>query len=547
MMSSPERVDPLELEIFRHAIESLVEELEINITRTAHSQIVYEYKDYAVGLLTRDFRLFGQSLHNLPIFLANLAEPVRDAVSVIGEDRLEPGDVFVSNYAPAIGQHLNNVLAAAPIHVDGTIVGYCAVLMHWSDIGGVAPTSTSWNARSIFQEGTQYRGIKVMSGGSFVPENIATIRANSYQPDTLIADVYAHAGACALGVRRWGERIATKWSPEHVSELVAAQTAASAQLARARVAAIPDGRYEATAFADDEGIPGTPPLPLSVTMIVEGDKMIADLSGMPPQTEAPINSGRFGGALAAVRVAFKSLIAPERGADEGFFEPLELVIPPGTVLSATGEAPMGFWHQTIGTTIDLVFKAIGSELPALVPAGHHANFAGLTFIGRRDDGAVWNAQVTVGGGFGASKDRDGFGPLKTLGHGDNTDIPVELIEGRFPLRVRSHRFWHEAAGDGLHRGGPGAEKIIEVTEPCQALTMQSRTVDPPWGLAGGEAALPGSIDILYPDTTEWISTPRSSGIALAAGTLIRLRAAGGGGWGTPPSKTVDANATEGQR
>ena len=84
--------DALELEVFRYAVEAVVDELDANIIRTAHSPLVYETKDYSVGLLTRDFRLLGQSKCNLPIFIADLGEPVRDAVEVIGEDRLAPGD-----------------------------------------------------------------------------------------------------------------------------------------------------------------------------------------------------------------------------------------------------------------------------------------------------------------------------------------------------------------------------------------------------------------------------------------------------------------------
>ena len=136
--------DALELEIFRYAVESVVDELDINITRTAYSELVYEYKDFCVGLVTRDFRLLGQSRYNLPIFLADLGGPVRDCVAVIGADRIEPGDVFLSNYGPANGQHLNNVIAATPLYVDGEIFGYVAVRMHWMDVGGSNPTSLSW-------------------------------------------------------------------------------------------------------------------------------------------------------------------------------------------------------------------------------------------------------------------------------------------------------------------------------------------------------------------------------------------------------------------
>ena len=175
--SEPSAPDALELEIFRYAVESVVDELDINITRTAHSPLVYEYKDYSVGIVTRDFRMLSQSKYNLPIFVADVGEPVEDAVGVIGEDRLQPGDIFLTNYVPANGSHLNNVVAAAPVFdASGHVAAYITIRTHWPDVGGLEPGSLSWQARSILHEGVQYRGLKIVSAGRLVPEVLATIQ-----------------------------------------------------------------------------------------------------------------------------------------------------------------------------------------------------------------------------------------------------------------------------------------------------------------------------------------------------------------------------------
>jgi N-methylhydantoinase B len=525
--------DALELEIFRYAVESVVEELEINITRTAYSELVYEYKDYCVGLVTRDFRLLSQSRHNLPIFLADLGRPVADAVSVIGPHRIEPGDIFLSNFAAVNGQHLNNVVAATPVYVDDEIAGYVAIRMHWTDVGGSNPTSINWASTSIHQEGVQYRGTKIVDRGDIVPEALATIQANSWMPKVVTGDLMAQIAACKLGVRRWDERVASRWSARGMDALVDAQFAASTKLARSRIAELPDGEYAASVSMDDSGREGTEPLALAISIQVEGERMVVDLSDLPPQVNAPINAGATGGALSAIRVAFKSLLAPERPADEGLFEPLELIIPPGTVLSAEGDAPMGWYNTTLPTMIDLFLQAIGSRCPELVPAGHHGAMWGIVITGQAADGERWVWLSGSNGGFGATAHADGFGPLRTLMHGDNPDVPIEIAEARYPLRLHDHRILRDAGGDGLHRGGAGLERIFELLEPAYVSTFLDRTRNPGWGMAGGEPGRPAEIHMRRPGSTEWEPQGKTQPTLLPAGTLLRLRGGGGGGWGDP--------------
>lgn len=525
--------DVLELEFFRYAVESVVEELEISITRTAYNVLVYEYKDYCVGVVTKDFRLLSQSRHNLPIFLADLGEPVRDAVEIIGEDRIEPGDVFLTNYAPVQGQHLNNMVAATPVYTGGEIVGYIAVRMHWSDVGGSNPTSLTWAATNILQEGVQYRGTKIMSRGEIVPEALATIQANSWSPTVVTGDLMAQIGALQLGAQRWQERLAGRWDTATTELLIEQQFAASARLSRAKVAELPDGEYVATVDMDDSGASGTDPLKLKVTIKVTGDRMVVDLSDLPPQVARPVNAGATGGALSTMRVGFKSLLAPDRPADEGLFAPLEVVIPPGTVLSADGTAPMSWYNITLPTMIDLFLRAIGEKLPDRVPAGHHGAFWSVSLAGQFDNGEYWTYLVGSNGGFGASAEADGFGPLRTLMHGDNPDIPMEIIEAQYPVRFHGHRILREAGGAGLHRGGPGLERVVEVLQDSQLSTTIDRTVNPAWGLAGGEPGQPASIDVRVPgdeDSRPWGKVAPTS---VPAGTMLYLRGGGGGGWGQP--------------
>ena len=531
--------DALELEIFRYATSSVVDELELNLTRTAYSELIYEYKDYSVGVLTHDFKLLTQSEGSIPLFVADLGPQVMDAVGVIGEQNLEDGDIFVSNYAPANGQHLNNVTCAAPIFQEGGIVAYVAIRAHWTDIGGLAPTSTSWDATDIFQEGVQYRGLRVVRAGKLVPEVMATFQANSRMPHYIYGDVTAQISACRLARERWGSRVAGKWSVAEQAQLVRLQAEQSAALTRSAIAALPDGEYEADCLMDDSGKAGTDPLPLKVRLRVEGDKFVVDYSQLPPQVRTPINTGAGGGATSIARCAFKMLFAPERPADEWLFDPLTVEIPDGTLLSAVGDAPMGFWNTTTPTMVDLILKAVGSRAPEFVPAGHHGSLGMLSWAGQDANGRTWVLPESGSGGFGGHSQGEGYGPLRTLCHGDNRGFPAELIEERFPLRVLSFELWRESAGEGEFRGGYGTERVTQALADLTLSTSLDRTLQPPWGMAGGTDAVPGSIQVQVPGEETWTSLTKVTGYPLPAGSLVRQRHAGGGGWGAKTAENVD--------
>ncbi len=341
---SPSRpIDAVEAEIFRFATTSVVDEIELNLTRTAYSELIYEYKDYCVGIVMADFKLLTQSAGSMPIFVGDLGPQVRDAVETIGLEDLCEGDVFIHNWSGVNGQHLNHITCATPVFDGRTIVAYIVIRAHWADIGGSAPTSLSWKARTIFEEGVQYRGLRVMREGEIVPDVLATIQANTRSPAAITGDLMAQVAGCLLGRSRWADRVTDRWSRDALSKLIAFQAQESAALGREAVRRIPDGHYEASCRLDNAGVEGTEPVDLHLAVTVTGDSLEVDFTGMPAQVPTPINSGLLGGAVNIAKLAFKALCLPDRPADEWMFDALKIVAPPGSLVSATAEAPKGFW------------------------------------------------------------------------------------------------------------------------------------------------------------------------------------------------------------
>jgi N-methylhydantoinase B len=533
------RVDSLEREIFKYTALSITEELEINITRTAYSPLVQESQDYCISLITPDFRPFMQSEASIPIFVSDMGEPVRDAVGVIGLSNLEAGDVFAINYGS--GQHLNNCVLGTPLYHGQQLTGYLAIRSHWADVGGLVPGGQAMAARSIFHEGTRYRGLRIMRRGKLEREVMATIQANTYQVEALTGDIMAQLAACALGASRWQERVVSRWSAEEVAALISAQMAASAAFARRAIAALPDGVYEAGHRWAFSQAGAEADLHFALKVTIDGDRMIVDMSGMPPQCNLPINAGRLGGGMAAVRLAFRYLIEGDAPTDAGFFEPLEFILPEGTIVSGTGDAPMGYWNTAMPLLIDLFIRAIGSKHPTLVPASHFASLGGLMMYGKQSDGTWWRAMEGAIGGLGAEKDADGYGPVKSLMLGNMKGIPIEMTESRYPLRYQYLVLDRLADGEGLHRGGPAVERVIEVLGDAFVDATAEPSVPAP-GLAGGKPGKLGSIRIRTPSSDAWVPLPGSSTgyTLLTDGCLIRHVSGGGGGWGVPSSKTTSS-------
>jgi N-methylhydantoinase B len=522
-------VDPITLEVIRHGLISAARQVDANITRTAFSPYIYEYKDYAVGLLDADGNLIAQNTGGMPIFVADsVGMAVRDGLELYGRERLTHGDVLICNHAAVQGQHLNNVVMYTPIFGDtqrSVLIGFFAINMHWIDVGGSVPRSTD-----IFMEGLQFRSIKLVAKGEAIEEIYRVIENNTRFPAELLGDIAAQLSGCLAG-RDLVAGLAAKYGVATFRRAVSTMLDQTAALVREKIRAIPDGSYRAEAALDGDGVSEVP-IPIKVGIVVAGDGITIDYSGLPGEVAGCINAGYYGGGRTTARVAFKYLIAPEEPANEGMFRPLQLILPPHTLLSADPTAPMGNYNRCFPTVIDAVIRAFEQALPERVTGGHFGHFASLRFMGQRPDRSPLDCIDGGWGGWGAGFDHDGSGPFRTMAHGDSRIIPIELQEAIYPFRIEEMSLWQDSGGAGQFRGGLGIRKVYRVLEPCQLRVDFDRRHCPPWGVRGGKAASGG-----------WVTVVKASGErqrlfktkshAVAPGDVVIMEAGGGGGYGPP--------------
>jgi N-methylhydantoinase B len=539
-------VDPITLEVIWHALISIANQIDANIKRTAFSPYIYEYNDFAVALLDAQGRLIAQCTGGMPPFVADsVGAAVRDGLTIYGADRLAHGDAVLCNHAAVQGQHLNNTVMYTPIRCGraaGTsgadrglnrLIGFFAINVHWIDIGGATPHSTD-----IFMEGLQLRSIKLVSKGEPIEEVYRLIEDNTRQPTELLGDIAAQLAGCLLG-RDLTIALAEKYGIATFLRALDLILDRSEAAARAFIRAIPDGVYDAATFLDDDRAGGEP-LPIRVRVIVEDDGLTIDYSDVADQVRGPINSGYFGGGQTTARVAFKYLIGAGEPANEGTFRPLKLILPPGKILSADPTAPMGNYSTPFPTVIDAVIKALAPALPLRVPGGHFGTHSGVRFYGRRSDGSFFGTHDSGHGGWGACATHDGGGPFRTMAHGDTRIIPLELQEAVRPIRIEAFSLREDSGGPGKFRGGLGFRKIYRVLAPCMMETNLDRTKFPPWGVRGGGDAKPGYFTLTDVASGERRPIDKEKGLPLKPGDLVSVETGGGGGYGRPAERALDA-------
>jgi len=533
-------LDPVTIEVIRHGIVSITDQIDANITRTAFSPYIYEYKDYAVGMTDAEGRLIAQCNGGMPIFVADaVGSAVRDGLKIYGPERLFEGDVIVCNAPSVQGQHLNNTVMYTPIYAGpgrARLLGFFAINMHWIDIGGAAVGSSSYSSTDIFMEGIQYRTIKIWSKGEKIDEVYRIIEDNTRFPQELMGDIEAQLGGCFLG-RDLTRTLADKFGFDIFRAAVDTILDQCEAAIRARIRAIPDGTYEADSFLDNDGA-GDTRVPIKVRVVVAGDEMTVDYSDISPEVAGCINSGYHGGGVTTARIAFMYLIAAGEPANEGTFRPLKLILPEGKIVSARPTSPMGMYGTPFPTIVDTFIKALEMALPARVTGAHFGTYSSVGFAGRRANGTFFQCHDSGHGGWGASAARDGDGPFRTMAHGDTRIIPMELQETLYPYRYEGLSLRQDSGGAGRFRGGMGFVKRYCILSPCILRTNLDRTLCAPWGVCGGGAGATGRVRVIREGANAPFDANKTDDFELRPGDVVLVETGGGGGYGSPSERPV---------
>ena len=527
------RADAVLTEIVRNGVLAVTEEMKTNLMRTAYNMIVYEALDFTVGLYTAEGETVSIGL-GLPMFIRGMAETVKAKLRHFGKEGLEPGDILVTNDAYTTGSHLNHFTFSLPIFHRGKLVAWSCCMAHWMDVGGVLGGLTT----DIYSEGIQIPIVKYQKAGVVNQELVDIIRMNVRIPERAMGDLRAKITALKTGERRFLELL-ERYGRDKVLDSIRNVMDQSEAAARARTRTIPDGVYEAESYMDDDGVEIGKRVPIKVRVVVKGEEMTIDLTGVSAQVIGGFNSGATTG-YGCAQVAYKCLTSPtDYPINEGSFRPLRVKLARGTVVSAVKPAAMRAWMSFPMTVVDTVFKAMEQAIPERTIAAHHADLVVGIFNGiSPKDGRFYLGDLApTGGGWGAKMNEDGMSAVVCLNDGDTHNSPCEQVEAKFPILFERHALREDSGGAGRYRGGLGSEKVLLARAPMNISVRLERVHCRPWGLAGGMPGL-GNEVALRLDGRDVADLPNGKVFLqhLKAGDSFTLRAGGGGGWGPPQER-----------
>ena len=277
-------------DVLREAFVAIGDEMFVSLARTSQSPIIYEVLDYAVGVTDASGELISHG-NGVAGFLGPVGEVVREVLERF--DDLAPGDVIAANdpYGGG-GTHLSDVALVRPLFSGGELIGFAGAKAHWTEIGGKDAGSWTVDATEIYQEGLQLPFVRIGRQGELDPDLVSLIRANSRLPDMTIGDLWAQAACLEVAERRL-LALCERYGARVVTTAMERALERSEKLARAALARLPHGAWEASDMLDDDGI-GNGPFPIRVRVELAAETARFDFTGTHEQVPGPVNCTRSG-------------------------------------------------------------------------------------------------------------------------------------------------------------------------------------------------------------------------------------------------------------
>lgn len=545
------RVDPTRLEIFKNIFHSVAEEMGAALRRSAFSPNIKERRDYSCAVYDADGRVLAMGDH-MPVHLGSMPASVAAARAAFA---LEPGDIALLNDPFAGGTHLPDLTMVMPIFIDAKSMArsgrsrqqqaqfYVANRAHHADVGGALAGSMG-PAREIYQEGIRIPPVKIFRRGELNQDVMALLLANVRTPAEREGDLAAQIAACRTGERRLTETVA-KYGLDQLKTYGRHLLDYSAEMMRAALREIPQGAYTAEDFLDSDGITNEPLRIRARIEIAHAHRGHArvDFTGSSSQCAGNVNAVEAI-AISAVYYVFRCLLSEDVPATSGLLTPIEVIAPSGTIVNAQPPAAVAGGNvETSQRLVDTLLRALAQAVRHRIPAASQGTMNNLTLGGldsRHVSGhsnAPFAYYETTAGGMGARPAKGGASAVHT--HMTNSwNTPVEVFEQVYPARMRRYAVRRGSGGRGLHNGGDGIVREIELLTETQVGLLCDRRQRGPYGLFGGGDGSPGRNTIIDPNGKSK-ELPGKTSLQAKAGSVLKIETPGGGAWGrtSRPSKS----------
>ncbi|MEU0103040.1 hydantoinase B/oxoprolinase family protein [Streptomyces sp. NPDC006267] len=519
------RVDPVMLEVFNNLFMSIAEQMGVRLENTAHSVNIKERLDFSCALFDADGNLIANAPH-IPVHLGSMGESIQEVLRR-NEGRLRPGDVYAVNDPYHGGTHLPDVTVVTPVfdEDEGPEQGRLRFLVasrgHHAEIGGITPGSMPAFSRTVHEEGVLFDNWPLVRDGRLREEEtrdlLTTAPHPSRNPDTNLADLRAQIAANEKGIAEL-RRMTDQFGADVVDAYMGHVQDNAEESVRRIIAGLHDGhcRYETDSGAV-----------IRVRLTVDRDAREAhlDFTGTSPQVPGNANAPRSV-VMAAVLYVFRTLVGEDIPLNSGCLKPLEVTIPPGSMLDpAYPAATVAGNVETSQAVTGALYGAIGGQ------AEGSGTMNNLTF---GNDHVQYYETIASGSGAG-----DGFhGADAVQTHMTNSRLTdPEILEWRLPVLLEDFAVRDGSGGAGRWHGGDGVVRRIRFLEPVTVALLSGHRRVPPYGAGGGE---PGALGEQHIERAggEVVPLEGCDTAELDAGDVLVVRTPGGGGYGPPAHGTA---------
>ncbi|TNF63051.1 MAG: 5-oxoprolinase [Burkholderiales bacterium] len=520
------RVDPVLLEVFNNLFMNIAEQMGLQLQNTAYSVNIKERLDFSCALFDAGGNLIANAPH-MPVHLGSMGESIK---TVIRENtgRMQPGDVYVLNDPYHGGTHLPDVTVITPVYLPDhdRPMFYVGSRGHHADIGGTTPGSMPPFSTRIEEEGVQIDNVKLVDRGVLQEEAMLRLLAGgehpARNPQQNLADLKAQVAANEKGVQEL-RRMVTLYGLDVVQAYMQHVQDNAEESVRRVITRLRDGDF--TLPLDNGAI-----IRVAIRVDAASRSATIDFSGTSPQQSNNFNAPTAV-CMAAVLYVFRSLVDDDIPLNAGCLKPLQVIIPPGSMLNPDPPASVVAGNVETSTCItNALFGALG------VMAGAQPTMNNFTFGNARHQ-----YYETISGGSGAGGEFDARGEL--VGGFDGTSVvqthmtnsrltDPEVLEFRFPVRLESYEIRKGSGGAGRWRGGDGGVRRVRFLEPMTASILSNGRIHPAFGMAGGHAGAAGINRVVRANgqTEELTHIGQAE---MQVGDIFEIHTPGGGGFGTP--------------
>lgn len=513
--TNPAQPDPVRLEIFNNLFMSIAEQMGAVLQNTASSVNIKERLDFSCALFDPQGGLVANAPH-MPVHIGSMDASLR-ALMDSGLS-MQAGDSFIHNNPYDGGTHLPDINVITPVF-DGrknNIIFYVASRGHHADVGGITPGSMSPLATNITQEGVVIDCMHLVQGGKFLHAEIKDVLSSgdypARNPEQNIADLKAQIAANAKGADELLAMCGT-YGLETVQAYMGYCQDNGEENVRQAIAKLTDCEFR---YELDQGSK----IYVKISVDTNTRSAVIDFTGTAKQRSDNFNAP-IAVTHAAVLYVFRCLVGANIPLNAGCLRPLEIIVPDGCMLKPAHPAAIVAGNVELSQAVtNALFGALG------MLGSSQGTMNNLTF-----GNDTYQYYETICSGAPAGSGFNGASAIQT--HMTNSHLTdPEVIELRYPVRVKTFEIMRGSGGIGKWNSGDGVKRALTFLEPMECAILSGNRRVPCFGSLGGQAGKLGKNTVIKVDGTI-LELGGCDRVDLSAGDTICIETPTGGGYGVP--------------